>query len=155
MFTTQAEVTIDRPIEDVYDFLADARNDLAWCPPVTAVELVEDRGDRRRYRARAKPGPRTLTNDYELVEADRPRRITFEGGNQMADFDGHYELEPSEAGTRVRVVSRLDVHGFMRALGPIIERMSARNATVQVARLKAVLEHDGAPAGPTPGRDRA
>jgi uncharacterized membrane protein len=92
MLRTRAEVTIKRPIEDVYEFMADFGNNPKWCPPELEARRVEEDARGSRFENRAKPGPRTLTNLYEVVREDPPERITLSGHNEMADFDGYYEL---------------------------------------------------------------
>lgn len=141
MITAQAEVTIDRPVEEVYDFLADATNDPRWCPPVQDCRRVGDRGSATaRFEATVKPGPKRMTNTFEISTGARPDRIDWTGSNNMADFDGYYELTETSAGTHVKMVSNLDVHGPMRLLTPIMAVMSRRNADEQFDRLKAILE---------------
>lgn len=141
MITAQAEVTIDRPAEEVYDFLADATNDPRWCPPVEDCRRVGERGDATaRYEATVKPGPKRMTNTFEVSTRARPDRIEWTGSNEMADFDGYYELTATPNGTRVKMVSNLDVHGPMKLLTPVMAVMSRRNADEQFDQLKRILE---------------
>lgn len=141
MITAEATVTIDRPIDAVYDFLADATNDPRWCPPVEDCRRIGSSGDATsRYEATVKPGPKRMTNTFEVSTRDRPQRIRWEGSNDMADFDGHYQLEATPHGTRVKMVSNLDVRGPMRLLTPVMSVMSRRNAREQFDRLKSILE---------------
>ena len=46
-------VEIERPVQDVYDFVVDARNDPEWCHKVQSVELVgrDAPGPGARFRA--------------------------------------------------------------------------------------------------------
>jgi uncharacterized membrane protein len=52
-------VVIARPGEDVFAYLADARNDPKWCPKVLSVEQIEgdEPGPGARYRVTHRPIP--------------------------------------------------------------------------------------------------
>lgn len=141
MVRVEEEVTIDRPLTEVYDFLADATNDPRWCPPVQDCRKVGagDGADSTRYEAMVKPGPKPLTSTFEVSTSQRPERIDWRGRNEMADFDGHYALTPVAGGTRVTMVSRLDVRGPMKLLSPVIAIMSRANARKQFAQLEQIL----------------
>lgn len=141
MITAEAEITIDRPIEEVYDFLADATNDPQWSPPVQDCRRVDgSENDRARYEATVKPGPKEMTNVMEVSTRQRPERIEWRGSNEMAEFDGFYELTQAPDGTHVKMVSNLDVHGPMKLLSPVMAVMSRVNARKQFDRLKELLE---------------
>jgi uncharacterized protein YndB with AHSA1/START domain len=148
MLSTRAEVTIDRPIADVYEFMADFRNNPSWCPPELEVRRLDGDGRIQRFENKVKPGPRVLTNLYEVTRADPPRKLTFRGSNAMAHFHGFYELEEAAGGTRVVTVSNLEWRGrVMRLLTPLMRPMGRSNAAKQVRLLKELLENERAETG--------
>ena len=53
----EREIEIQRPVDEVFDFLLDARNDPDWCHKVQSVELVsrDGPGTGARYRVVHKP----------------------------------------------------------------------------------------------------
>jgi carbon monoxide dehydrogenase subunit G len=140
MISVTSEVTIRRPVEEVFDFLADFRNNPRWCPPELEARNLGEDGGVRRFEVTVKPGPRTLTSVYEVSVDGRPTRITYSGRNEMADFDGAYDLEEAEGGTRVVMSSNLSVRGPSRLLTPIMRRMTRANADRQCSLLKELLE---------------
>ena len=137
----EAAVTIDRPLGEVYDFLADATNDPKWCPPVKDCRKVGagDDADSTRYEAAVKPGPRALTSAFEVSTRARPDRITWHGRNEAGRFEGQYSLAPVAGGTRVTMVSDLELQGAMKLLTPIVLLMSRANARQQFERLERLL----------------
>jgi uncharacterized protein YndB with AHSA1/START domain len=140
MLSARAEVTIDRPIDDVYEFMADFRNNPSWCPPELEVRRLDGDGRTQRYENKVKPGPRVLTNHYEVTREDPPRKLSFRGSNAMADFHGFYELEETAAGTRVVTVSNLEWRGrVLRLLNPLMRPIGRSNAAKQVRLLKEQL----------------
>jgi carbon monoxide dehydrogenase subunit G len=142
MLTGRAEGTIRRPIEDVYEFMADFRNNPQWCPMELEVRRLDGDGRVARFENKVKPGPKVLTNLYEVTR-ESPNRITFTGSNEMADFDGYYELTENGDGTHVVAVSNLAMHGrAMRLLSTVMRPMIGSNAKKQLRLLTELLEGD-------------
>jgi uncharacterized membrane protein len=145
MLHARAEVVIDRPIHDVYEFLADFRNNPRWCPHELEVRALDSDGRTQRFENKVKPGPKVLTNHYEVTRTDTPTRIDFRGHNDMADFHGHYDLDEIDGGTRVVTVSNLASRGrAMRLLEPLMLPMERATAAKQVRLLKELLESESA-----------
>jgi uncharacterized protein YndB with AHSA1/START domain len=94
MITVEKEVLVERPADEVFDFLADVRNEERWNPNVLRIESEADgplavegtfegvyrRGGRMRF---------------ELVEAVRPSRLVFRGGGRQMALVGTLEREHS------------------------------------------------------------
>jgi uncharacterized protein YndB with AHSA1/START domain len=148
-------IVVDRPREQVFDYLQDIANH----PEFTDHYLVDwhltridsiGRGAGARFRVRAPgaPGARFAWGDVTFVEVDRPRRIVEVGrtgkGNRVRTL-GVYELAQGVSGTtRVqftietepatlsdRLMEGLGARGWMR-------RQNAR----AMRRLRTILERD-------------
>jgi len=145
-------VVVDRPREQVFDYLQDIANHpeftdhylIDW--HLTRVDSV-GRGAGARFRVKA-PGARFAWGDVTFVEVDRPRRIVEVGrtgkGNRVRTL-GVYELAQGVSGTtRVqltietepvtlsdRLLEGLGARGWMR-------RQNAR----AMRRLRTILERD-------------
>jgi uncharacterized protein YndB with AHSA1/START domain len=145
MLHARAEVVLDRSIHDVYEFLADFRNNPRWCPHELEVRALDGDGRTQRFENKVKPGPKVLTNRYEVTRTEPPTRIDFRGHNEMADFHGHYDLAEVHGGTRVVTVSNLASRGrAMRLLSPLMRPMVRATAAKQVRLLKEILERERA-----------
>lgn len=88
MITITHEEMIERPVADVFDFIADPTNDPQWCLPVLAAEQIKGVGPQEgvRYRQTVKPGPKALTNTLEITEYRPNRRLAWQGRNEMLTF---------------------------------------------------------------------
>ena len=138
-------VVIERPVEEVFAFVADPRNDPAWCERVEWCRQVE--GARPavgpRYQARHRPSgyPWPHRRHIEVLESDPPRLIRWHQRDHLASFDITYELRPVAAGTeltqRDRIRWRLP---GMRLIG---RRIVQRHIGEQHAALKQLLETAG------------
>jgi hypothetical protein len=139
----EREIEIGRPIEEVFDFVLDSRNDTQWCPKVQSVELVGGEGPGRgaRYAVVHKPVPGKPPRDLELtcVAADRPRRIELLQEDDVDTFRVTYDLSEADGGTRFVQQSDADV-GAPRLLHPLFKRGIGRDVSRQLRELKKLLE---------------
>ena len=149
MIDIRYETIIDRADAKVFAFIANPANDPHWCPPVLEAEQIAGDGPAKgaRFRQIVKPGPKRLTNTLEITEFEPNRRMAWEGSNGMMDFHGHYEVAPVEGGTRVVMISRLEMKGLWRLLAPLISRASRDMAAEEFQNLKQLLEAEPASSG--------
>jgi uncharacterized protein YndB with AHSA1/START domain len=137
-------VVIDRPIDEVFAFVADPRNDPRWCSKLVSVEQVEGdaTGPGGRWRVVHRPVPLRPAREmrYECVSWDPPRRIEWREDDGHDVIDVVYELEP--AGTSTRFAQRDDARlGAPRLVQPIMKAGIGRDIAHQLGELKRVLEH--------------
>jgi uncharacterized protein YndB with AHSA1/START domain len=114
-----AQSDISRPPEEVFDRMADARNEPAWNSQVSSSELVSDGevgpGSRFVTVNRGKPYDATITT-YE-----RPGRLVFEVTGKPLDITASFTVTPRGAGSRVE--SRFDFRpkGGMKLMFPLMQ----------------------------------
>ena len=132
----EREIVIARPVEAVFAFVADARNDVRWCPKVLSVK-----GDGDRYEVVHKPVPimRARPLVMRRVESDPPRRIRWTEEDGTDRFEVTYELEPVGGGTRFVQRSSAEL-GAPRFLHPLMRHGIGRDLTRQLRELKRTLE---------------
>lgn len=145
-------IVVDRPREQVFDYLQDIANHAEFTDHylvdwrLTRIDSV-GRGAGARFRLKA-PGARFAWADVTLVEVDRPHRIV-EAGRTGKDnrvrTRGVYELAPASSGTtRVqftlqtqpatltdRLLEGFGARGWMR-----------RQNNRAMRRLRTILESD-------------
>jgi uncharacterized protein YndB with AHSA1/START domain len=133
----EREIEIERPVEEVFDFVSDARNDPRWCPKVRSVEGGPDRYDVVHAPVPLRPARRM---EMTRVEQDPPRRLVFrqEDGHDM--FRVTYELEPTASGgTLMRQRSEAEL-GVPRLLHPLWRHGIGRDLERQLRDLRHLLE---------------
>lgn len=79
----RGEATISRPVEEVFDYLGDARNEPSWLPGATSVAGGAV-GVGSRFVGRYRRAGRV---ELEPVEFERPRRVTFGAHPKIVDFE--------------------------------------------------------------------
>ena len=130
-------ISIQRPVNEVFDLVADPRNDPRWCPKVRSVDLVGD----GRYAVVHKPGPGKPERQMEMtrVALEPPRRIEWRQEDGVDVFDVTYELE--DLGGRTRFTQRSVAElGSSRLLRPLYRAGIGRDVAKQLKELRKLLE---------------
>ena len=136
------QIEIERPIEEVFAFVADARNDPQWCPRVFSCKQVEGEGPGpgARYEARHRP---TLLPPHirriEVLEYDAPTSIRWRQSDLGGVFEIDYRLTPTEKGTRLTQSDEI-AWKVPRLFHPVARRIVRKHIPDQMADLKRLLE---------------
>lgn len=136
------EMVIARPVETVFDAVADERIEPRYNPQVRNVELLTPGpvGIGTRFRAEAVTAARPAPLTIECTGYDRPHR--FDSTTRMTGMDIDYTLtfETVEAGTRMHWLFDLHPHGALRPLRPFVEAIGRRQEKRNWAALRDYLE---------------
>jgi uncharacterized protein YndB with AHSA1/START domain len=142
MLEATNSVTINRPREDVFAYLADGTNDLQWRPGVLDIARVKGDGGGvgAIYRQGVKgPFGRRVAADYEIVDWEPPELIGFRTVAGPVRPKGRYELIEADGGTKLTMSLRCAPSGLARLMAPGIRR-SMESEVAALANLKRVLE---------------
>jgi carbon monoxide dehydrogenase subunit G len=137
---------IERPVEEVFDFVTDARNEPRYNPRILTVEKTTPgplgRGTRFVLVSRAM-GRRTAV-EFEITAYERPRRITSRTieGLPLMDVESTEAFEAvGGGGTRMRWEWEIKGRGSAgRLLVPVLARVLGRRLEKAFANIKRVLE---------------
>lgn len=141
MAHAQATITINQPVEKVFDFLADGTTNKQWRSGVLDITKASGDGEGAIYRQTMKgPGGRKIQGDYRVTRFDRPTRLAFEVIAGPARPTGSYELRPeSPTSTSVTFTLDLEPRGLAKLMGPMINSQMQKEVAA-VTELKRVLE---------------
>jgi uncharacterized protein YndB with AHSA1/START domain len=115
-------VVIDAPVEDVFDLVADERNEPKYNPRIVRAEKLDEGPVGRGARFVAEPkgmgakGAMTI----EIKEYDRPHRLHNVVRSSYMHIDGGLTFDPVDGGTWLRWEWDLALVGAMRMLSPIL-----------------------------------
>jgi hypothetical protein len=123
MTTAHHEATIDRPAEEVFDFLADGADNASWQPRVVATIGPDGPigvGTTFRQTVRSPLGFK-VSADYELTEFDRPGTLALKirsvGPIRPTQ---RFELsETADGQTTIRNTIDYRATGIMRLASPV------------------------------------
>jgi carbon monoxide dehydrogenase subunit G len=141
MPSAENEIVVDRPVGEVYEFLANAENDPQWRPGVVEIRRASGEGVGAVYRQSVKgPMGRSIDADIETTELVPNELIAFRTRTGPVRPTGRYELAPSGDGTRVRFRLDAEVTGAKKFLmGRMVEK-TMRSEVGALDNLKRVLE---------------
>jgi uncharacterized membrane protein len=143
MFEVCAAVRIQRPLEEVFAFIAENENDPLWCIPV--IETTRVLGERpsvgARYTFASKVGLIKLRGEFEIIEFEPHVHVGWQGTSPFGTYVGHYRLEAAENGAaHLEECVTFQYRGLWQALEPLHQRLFASNYDQQLDRLKLLLE---------------
>jgi len=113
---------ISRPVEEVFDYVANLENEPQWNPDASNVRKTTDGpvGEGTVFEEEvARTGHYVVTID----RFDRPNEVGFDARNPRMDALIRFRFAPAGVGvTQVDCNVELTPHGFMRVLEPLLRR---------------------------------
>lgn len=132
-------VEIERGVEEVWRFVCDPVNDLAWCRKVKSVDRIAP----DRWLVHHKPIPlrpaAALT--VELVSADAPHRMLLREEDDASVFEVEYQLEATRVGVRFTQISEFRWKRLPAAVQRVLARGVRGDIRRQLRHLKRTLEN--------------
>jgi uncharacterized protein YndB with AHSA1/START domain len=124
-----ANVEIDRPIEEVFDFLAAGVNDPKFSKRVLEIKQTTDGppGVGTVFESTVKDAGMKSHREIKLTEFERPTKIRWTeiSKNSVTSSDGGYDLASAGEGkTALTFFNELEGHGF----GKLIVGFALRSA---------------------------
>jgi hypothetical protein len=143
------EVVIEAPVEEVFDLVADERNEPSYNPRIVRAEKVGDTpvGPGARYVVEPRGMGRRGEMTVETVEYDRPRRLRTVVVSSYLAVDGVLAFTPVEGGTRLGWDWDMRLVGPVRLLSPVLRLVGPRWERRNWVGLKEHLESRGARPG--------
>jgi uncharacterized protein YndB with AHSA1/START domain len=140
----KVNVVIDRPIEDVFAFLANGENDPKFSPRVLEMAKTTPGPPAAgtRYASTVKDAGMKTKREFEYTEFVPPTRIRWaeRSKNLVTATEGGYDLAPEGTGTRVTLYNVLDGHGAGKLFAPLALRSARKGADDFGQAIKAAVE---------------
>lgn len=134
-------VTIDRPVEAVFAFVADGENARQWRPGVLDIKRVSGDGVGTRY-AQGVQGPmkRRIAADYVITAYEPTHLLEFQTTTGPARPHGRYDFAAVAGGTRLTFALDAQLKGLWKfIMGNAVQ--TTMNAEVKnLDNLKRLLE---------------
>ncbi len=134
-------VSIAAPAEQVFDTVADSRNEPSFNPAMTSVELLTPLPIGLGTRFRARMGRAGTQMAVELTEFDRPHRLGSRTASSMMETSGVLTFAAEGEGTVMGWDWQVRPKGWMRLLGPLFGPLGGRMERRIWTGLKHQLEN--------------
>jgi uncharacterized protein YndB with AHSA1/START domain len=128
MAMIEGEILIDRPVDVVFDYVADQRNEPQYNPQMVRAEKITPGsvGKGTRFRSAVASRGRTAEMLIECTGYDRPTLLASTTTMAQADISYTLTFEPTGADTRMRWAGQVRPKGAFRLLGPLITWLGIR-----------------------------
>lgn len=143
MFTIEENVTINRPVEEVFAFMADNRNDVRWQDGLLEVRVTPDGPlgagtqviEVRKWLGRRLESTRLITEFIPNV------KVASETTDGPVGVKGSLVFEPVEGGTKVTQHMEMQTRGFFAVADPLAAGSVQRSLQVALGEAKDLLEN--------------
>ncbi|MET9057614.1 MULTISPECIES: SRPBCC family protein [Streptomyces] len=141
----EAIVDVDRPIDEVFAYLADGRNDPQFSPRVLKIERVPDGPTAvgTVFRSTVKDAGMKSAREFRITTLEAPVTLRWAeiSKNTVTAREGGYDLESlGEAKTRVRIFNVLEGHGLGKLLIGLALSAARKDADAFGQRIKSAAE---------------
>lgn len=136
---------IDRPIAEVFAFLAAGTNDPKFSPRVQRIDKTTDGpvGVGTVFASTVKDAGMTTTREFRITAFEEPTRLRWaeQSKNIVTAVEGGYDLtDLGDGRTRLRVFNVLAGHGIGKLLAGFALKAAQKDAPAFAGRIKAAVE---------------
>jgi Polyketide cyclase / dehydrase and lipid transport len=142
MARVEGEILIERPVWEVFDFVADERNEPGYNPRMVRADLITsgDIGAGTKFHTELKTMGRTVPMAVELTRFERPRVLASRTRSSMMETEGALTFVPVAGGTLMRWSWEVRPRGVLKLLRPLVGVLGRRQEHAIWRELKRVLE---------------
>lgn len=115
-------VTVPRPIDEVYDFVADFANVAEWDPGIARSEQTGGAGLEigATYAVTAVFNGREIPMEYRVTDLEPGRRVVLAGEGATVTAVDDIRFSTSGTGTRIDYSADLRLKGLLRLTEPLL-----------------------------------
>ncbi len=148
MARIEGEIVISRPVDVVFDYVADPSNEPEYNPRMVRAEKITAGpvGQGTRFRSAVASMGRTAEMLIECTRYERPALFATTIMMRQADFTYRLTFQPAADGTRMHWAGDVRPKGALKLLGPLITWLGVRQEKRIWASMKHRLEAAAVPA---------
>jgi len=135
-------VKIDKPQEEVFNFVADMRNELKWNTDVQFMEKISEGDISNSTRFKAK-WHLSDTLEVSIQRYIRPSQITFVNGGTIAVTLNLTLKSLNSSETEMETEFIAKPNGLVRAIFPFLKRELEKQEKLNMVNLKNYIENNG------------
>jgi uncharacterized protein YndB with AHSA1/START domain len=143
MIDVNVHTIINRPVEDVFAFVANFENHPKWEMNFEAVKLLTSTatGVGTTYECKLKLPGQSAISKFEITEYEPNKKIAFKGeAAGPATPKGSFLLEPVASGTKLTLLPRPEFRGFFKLLEPLMAGYIRKQNEEHLGNLQRLLE---------------
>jgi carbon monoxide dehydrogenase subunit G len=142
MINLENSVVINRPVDEVFAFLANPENEPLWNQSTQKAEQTSEgpMGVGATVNTVNRFLGRTIDSTWEVTEYEVNRRRAVKSTSGPMPFEFAQTFESVEGGTKITGTGQIEAGGFFKLAEPVVGRMARRQQETSFANLKDFLE---------------
>lgn len=142
MVKVKTSVVINRPVEEVFEYMGDPSNNVQWQSGTIESKQTSEgpRGVGTTTQAVTQFLGKRLESTGEITEYEPNRRVGVKSTSGPIPITATTTFEEVEGGTKVTLEAEGDVSGVFKLAEPIVARTAQRQFEGNYLTLKDVLE---------------
>jgi carbon monoxide dehydrogenase subunit G len=144
MYRYEYGIFINRPPQEVFDFLSNPANHSKYSNMSESAEWISEGppGVGSTYRGVGKALGRKIESTNEITIWDPPNQYGYKSIGGSIPFDTTYTFESSENGTQLNVRAQLEIGGFFKMAEGLAGKLAKKQIDADFEALKRFLEED-------------
>jgi uncharacterized membrane protein len=144
MFTFERNIFINRPPQEVFDFMSDPTNDPKWRDSAISAEWTSEGppGVGSTVRSVDKILGREMESTSEITAWDRPHRWGQKSVGGPMPYEMTVKFEAKEQGTQLTLNGNVEPSGFFKIAEGLVRKQLEKQFDTDLNGLKRVLETD-------------
>lgn len=131
---------IQRPLDEVFAFVANLENETRWQPEIQSVTLEGPLQQGSTFREVRTTWGRHYEWHFRITEFDPPHRITIATITGTMPYQGSRLFTAVPGGTQVTEAGELQTSGWLRLFDPLLARLAYKPLATAYHNLKKLLE---------------
>jgi uncharacterized membrane protein len=143
MINVEESIIINRPVAEVFAFVANFENHPKWESNFQKVKLLTSTpiGVGTKYQCDMKLPGQIATSKFEITQYEVNKKIAFEGEPAgPAKPDGSFLFEAVPGGTKITLLPRPEFRGVFKLLEPMMAGYIRKQNQEHLSKLKRILE---------------
>jgi uncharacterized protein YndB with AHSA1/START domain len=138
----ETSVCIERPIDDVFDYVSHPQTFPRWNSAVLTVHKTSaGEGDVGSTYSMERDLPSgRADNELEVVAHERPHEFAIRTTSGLTPFLYRYTFSPEDGGTIVQLDAEVELPAAVALVGPLARRAVKKGVDENLATLKSILE---------------
>jgi uncharacterized protein YndB with AHSA1/START domain len=141
MIKLKETIEVNRPVEEVFDYIVNLENVQRWQPAVIEVRRLTEGPTRlgTRFSEVVRFMGRRDTTTCEVVELERNSRFAFKATGRF-EYETTYTFGARDGGTRIEIDGSFKTKGFWRVLEPILKGELQTESRTELQAMKKAIE---------------
>ena len=142
MIRFETSVRIERPVDEVFGYVAEPENFPRWNSAVRSVRKTSSGEEPlgATYAMTRQLPSGQAENELEITAHERPRKFAIRTLSGPTPFVYRYAFSPTDGGTLLELDAEVELPGAAALVGPLARRAVKRGVDNNFAKLKGALE---------------